>query len=223
MASPVEFKNGIPLTSFDTVLRWFWVTVSASDGSFSPGIWGIWSPCWSSRATWEPGFGVEMGCGWDQRLAWAVPVTGSAVQQGEPSLETRLSFPGWHLEKGGQMLVTVMLCKEEGCAARLQGRNTLARAQTRASQKCSLHPCRWRARNSRDFVKVEVISAVQVPAEIKLTEEKNIEGRYCVVWGGWLILPHLEPYNLTLFDFYLTFYYMKLFLHEWFIDCKGFI
>lgn len=112
------------------------------------------------------------------------------------------------------MLVTVMLCKEEGCAARLQGRNTLARAQTRASQKCSLHPCRWRARNSRDFVKVEVISTVQVPAEIKLTEEKNIEGRYCVVWGGWLILPHLEPYNLTLFDFYLTFYYMKLFLHE---------
>lgn len=82
------------------------------------------------------------------------------------------------------MPVTVMLCKEEGCAAQLQGRNTLTRAQTRASQKGSPHLCSRCVRNRRDFVKVDVISTVQVPAEIKVTEEKNMEGRYYVVWGG---------------------------------------
>jgi len=55
---------------------------------------------------------------------------------------------------------------------------------------------------------------VEVPAEIKVAEEKNTEGRYYVVWQGWIILLRLESDYLTLFEFYLTFYYMKLFLLE---------
>lgn len=62
-------------------------------------------------------------------------------------------------------------------------------------------------------MKVEVVSTVQVAAEIKVIE-KNTERRYYVVGGCWLVLLCSESYNPTLFDFYLTFYYMKLFLHE---------
>lgn len=110
--------------------------------------------------------------------------------------------------------MTATLRKEEGCATQLQGRNTLARAQTRASQKGSFHSWSRRARNRGDFVKVEVISTVPDPAGIKVTEEKNTEGRYYVFWWGWLILLPLESYSLTLLDFCLTFYYLKLFVHE---------
>lgn len=57
-------------------------------------------------------------------------------------------------------------------------------------------------------MKVKVISAVQVPAEIKATEERNTQ-RKDSVWfggrGGWIILLHLESYYLTLLDFFLMF------------------
>lgn len=60
----------------------------------------------------------------------------------------------------------------------------------------------------RQFMKVKVISAVQVPAEIKATEERNTQ-RKDSVWfggrGGWIILLHLESYYLTLLDFFLMF------------------
>lgn len=66
-------------------------------------------------------------------------------------------------------------------------------------------------------MKVEVISTVQVLAEIKV---EKIQREFPMWLGGgegergWIILLCLESYNRTPFDFYLTFYYMKLFLHE---------